>query len=203
MGSGTIGLSTDVIAGVSVDFAMLCYRQSEEKSAKAPLTHKVRGGRANPNLGKMFRHAGSAAALNPWRCPLRRGEAAALGLPGLDATYPLVSKVHSQGERHVQLGRLIQFSASMNAPYHRGAQTTDHQCRKFMSQRMAKATDTRTATHLYSLRVVKVLIESPDVQVREFTLGPGEEGPWHYHTNIIDTCISLRGLVRVDTSLQP
>ena len=40
MGSGAIGLSMDVIAGVSVDFAMLCYRQSEEKSAKAPLTQK-------------------------------------------------------------------------------------------------------------------------------------------------------------------
>jgi len=64
---------------------------------------------------------------------------------------------------------------------------------------MAKATDTRSAAHLYSVRDVKVLIESPDVQVREFILGPGEEVPWHYHTNIVDTCICLRGLVRVDT----
>jgi hypothetical protein len=31
MGSGAIGLSMDVVAGVSVDFAMLCYRQSEEE----------------------------------------------------------------------------------------------------------------------------------------------------------------------------
>jgi hypothetical protein len=35
MGSGTIGLSMDVIAGVSVDFAMLCYRQSEEKVSQS------------------------------------------------------------------------------------------------------------------------------------------------------------------------
>jgi 4-hydroxy-3-methylbut-2-enyl diphosphate reductase len=34
-------------------------------------------------------------------------EAAALGLPVLDATCPLVSKVHSQGERYVQQGRAI------------------------------------------------------------------------------------------------
>ena len=34
-------------------------------------------------------------------------EAAALGLPVLDATCPLVSKVHSQGERYVQQGRSI------------------------------------------------------------------------------------------------
>jgi hypothetical protein len=39
MGSGAMGFSNDGIAGVSVDFAMLCYRQSEEKSAKPPLTH--------------------------------------------------------------------------------------------------------------------------------------------------------------------
>src|ERR1700730_11724395 len=72
MGSGAIGFSNDGITGVSVDFAMLYYRQSEEKSAKAPLAHKVRIVRGNPNLGKMFRYAGSVAALNPWRCALRR-----------------------------------------------------------------------------------------------------------------------------------
>jgi hypothetical protein len=42
MGSRAIGFSMDVIAGVSVDFAMLCYRQSEEKSAKARFNTKVR-----------------------------------------------------------------------------------------------------------------------------------------------------------------
>jgi hypothetical protein len=40
MGPGATGFSNNGIAGVSVDFAMLCYRQSEEKSAKAPLAHK-------------------------------------------------------------------------------------------------------------------------------------------------------------------
>jgi 4-hydroxy-3-methylbut-2-en-1-yl diphosphate reductase len=34
-------------------------------------------------------------------------EAAALGLPALDATCPLVSKVHSQGQRYVQQGRTL------------------------------------------------------------------------------------------------
>lgn len=34
-------------------------------------------------------------------------EAAALGLPVLDATCPLVAKVHSQGERYVQQGRSV------------------------------------------------------------------------------------------------
>jgi hypothetical protein len=35
-----------------VDFAMLCYRQSEEKSAKPPLTHKVKGCPGEPKPGK-------------------------------------------------------------------------------------------------------------------------------------------------------
>jgi len=34
-------------------------------------------------------------------------EAASLGLPVLDATCPLVAKVHSQGERYVQQGRTV------------------------------------------------------------------------------------------------
>jgi 4-hydroxy-3-methylbut-2-en-1-yl diphosphate reductase len=34
-------------------------------------------------------------------------EAAVLGLPILDATCPLVAKVHSQGERYVQQGRVV------------------------------------------------------------------------------------------------
>ncbi|WOJ91069.1 4-hydroxy-3-methylbut-2-enyl diphosphate reductase [Methylocapsa polymorpha] len=34
-------------------------------------------------------------------------EAASLGLPVLDATCPLVAKVHSQGERYVQQGRAV------------------------------------------------------------------------------------------------
>lgn len=34
-------------------------------------------------------------------------EAAALGLPVIDATCPLVSKVHSQGQRYVQQGRAV------------------------------------------------------------------------------------------------
>jgi hypothetical protein len=84
MGSGAIGFSNDGIAEVSVDFAMLCYRQSEEKSAKAPLTHKVRGVRGNPILGKMSRCAGSAVALNPQRCPLRRGRSPRLYCRSLD-----------------------------------------------------------------------------------------------------------------------
>ena len=40
MGSEAIGFENDVVFGVFVDVAMLCYRQSEKKPAKAPLTQK-------------------------------------------------------------------------------------------------------------------------------------------------------------------
>jgi 4-hydroxy-3-methylbut-2-en-1-yl diphosphate reductase len=43
-------------------------------------------------------------------------EAAALGLPVLDATCPLVSKVHSQGERYVQQGRSVILIGHANHP---------------------------------------------------------------------------------------
>jgi hypothetical protein len=71
MGSGAMGFSNDGIAAVSVDFAMLCYRQSEEKSAKPPLTHKVGVARRNPILGKMFRYSGSRGAEPMLAAPVR------------------------------------------------------------------------------------------------------------------------------------
>src|ERR1700730_11210057 len=77
MGSGAMGFSNEGIAGVSVDFAMLCYRQSEEKSAKPPLTHKVGVVRGTQTWEK--------CSGMPWRFVARSGEdeAAALGLPVL------------------------------------------------------------------------------------------------------------------------
>ena len=40
MGTEAIGFENGVVFGVFVDVAMLCYRQSEKKPAKAPLTQK-------------------------------------------------------------------------------------------------------------------------------------------------------------------
>jgi hypothetical protein len=100
MGSGAIGFSNGGIAGVSVNFAMLCYRQSEEKSAKAPLTQKQ----------GLFR------GTQTWeKCSdvCRKGRGAEL--PVFDAPCSLVSKVHSQGERHVQHGRLIVLTGHVRA----------------------------------------------------------------------------------------
>ncbi|MGH6853071.1 MAG: hypothetical protein ACREDJ_07750, partial [Methylocella sp.] len=55
--------------------------------------------------GKLARQAMFATRSPQWRSPdavarsVEDEDAAALGLPVLDATCPLVSKVHSQGER--------------------------------------------------------------------------------------------------------
>jgi quercetin dioxygenase-like cupin family protein len=55
------------------------------------------------------------------------------------------------------------------------------------------------ARNLYSVKNVSTHIISKEVQVREFTLAPGEEVPWHEHSHIIDTCICLKGIAKVQT----
>lgn len=54
------------------------------------------------------------------------------------------------------------------------------------------------AAKLYSVKDITTLISSPQVQVRQFTLAPGEEVPWHLHTKVVDTAVCLRGPVRVE-----
>lgn len=51
----------------------------------------------------------------------------------------------------------------------------------------------------YSVQNINVVVASDDVQVREFTVAPGEEIPWHYHTRVTDWCYCLEGVVRAET----
>lgn len=51
----------------------------------------------------------------------------------------------------------------------------------------------------YSVQNIKVVVASSDVQVREFTVAPDEEIPWHYHTRVTDWCYCLEGVVRAET----
>ena len=39
-----------------------------------------------------------------------------------------------------------------------------------------------------------IVAETEDLAVKVFTLAPGQEVPWHYHNNIIDTfyCLEAR-----------
>ncbi len=49
--------------------------------------------------------------------------------------------------------------------------------------------------HPYEVQKVSVVVTGSDVQVREFTVAPQEEIPWHYHSLVTDWCYCLEGVV--------
>ncbi len=49
----------------------------------------------------------------------------------------------------------------------------------------------------------KVLVQTPEVRVVEYTLAPGVSHPWHYHSEVSDRVYCLEGLVGVDTKTPP
>jgi quercetin dioxygenase-like cupin family protein len=55
----------------------------------------------------------------------------------------------------------------------------------------------------YSVQRVALVAAGPDVQVREFTVAPREEIPWHFHTRVTDWCYCLEGAVRAETRQTP
>jgi quercetin dioxygenase-like cupin family protein len=44
----------------------------------------------------------------------------------------------------------------------------------------------------------KIVAEGVDVQVKEFLLVPGEEVPWHHHTEVFDVFYCLEGKLTVE-----
>jgi quercetin dioxygenase-like cupin family protein len=44
----------------------------------------------------------------------------------------------------------------------------------------------------------KIVALGSDVQVKEFTLGPGEEVPWHRHSQMFDIFYCLEGRLDID-----
>ncbi len=49
----------------------------------------------------------------------------------------------------------------------------------------------------------KVVVQTPDVRVVEYTLKPGDSHPWHYHSEVSDRVYCLEGLVAMDTKEPP
>ena len=49
----------------------------------------------------------------------------------------------------------------------------------------------------------KVIVQTADVRVVEYTLAPGIRHPWHYHSEVSDRVYCLEGLVGVDTQTPP
>lgn len=48
-------------------------------------------------------------------------------------------------------------------------------------------------------RNVKVIAQTSDVRVVEYTLNAGDSHPWHHHTEVTDRIYCLEGLIGVDT----
>lgn len=63
-----------------------------------------------------------------------------------------------------------------------------------MSQRKQDA-----AQRPYEVENVALVVAGAGFQVREFTVAPGEEVPWHYHTEVTDWCYCLEGSVAAQT----
>ena len=47
----------------------------------------------------------------------------------------------------------------------------------------------------YSVEKITTIVAGNGFQVREFTVAPGEEVPWHYHSEVTDWCYCLEGVV--------
>jgi len=47
-------------------------------------------------------------------------------------------------------------------------------------------------------RGAKVVVQTADVRIVEYTLEPGDGHPWHYHSQVSDRVYCLEGLIGVD-----
>src|SRR5580692_9885999 len=43
-----------------------------------------------------------------------------------------------------------------------------------------------------------IIVQTADVRIAEYTLGPGDALPWHHHTEITDIFYCLEGRIEVD-----
>ncbi|MGH6968250.1 MAG: hypothetical protein ACREEL_13660 [Stellaceae bacterium] len=51
----------------------------------------------------------------------------------------------------------------------------------------------------YSIEAVEVLADTPDLRMTVFTVGTGQEVPWHWHSNVSDTYFGMEGVTVVET----
>ncbi len=49
----------------------------------------------------------------------------------------------------------------------------------------------------------KVVVQTVDVRVVEYVLGPSDLHPWHYHSQVSDRFYCLEGLITVNTWTPP
>lgn len=51
----------------------------------------------------------------------------------------------------------------------------------------------------YTIEAVEVLADTPDLRMTVFTVGAGQDIPWHWHTNVSDTYFGMEGVTVVET----
>jgi quercetin dioxygenase-like cupin family protein len=51
----------------------------------------------------------------------------------------------------------------------------------------------------YRVKAIEPVVLGSDVQVRLFTLAPGEAIPWHYHSAVTDWYFVLEGTLAIET----
>lgn len=51
----------------------------------------------------------------------------------------------------------------------------------------------------YTVEAHEVVAETPDLRMVVLTLAPGQEVPWHWHSNVVDNVICLEGPMVVET----
>ncbi|MDE2227893.1 MAG: cupin domain-containing protein [Alphaproteobacteria bacterium] len=51
----------------------------------------------------------------------------------------------------------------------------------------------------YVIESVEVLATTPDLRMTVFTVGAGQEIPWHWHSAVSDTYFGMEGVVVVET----
>ncbi len=52
-------------------------------------------------------------------------------------------------------------------------------------------------------RNAKLIAQTPDVRIVEYTLAPGDAHPWHYHSEVSDRFYCLEGVIGVDIRTPP
>jgi mannose-6-phosphate isomerase-like protein (cupin superfamily) len=64
--------------------------------------------------------------------------------------------------------------------------------------RPAAPVGTERQSRNFAVASRKIVAEGTDVQAKEFLLGPGEEVPWHHHTEVFDVFYCLEGTLVVE-----
>ena len=51
----------------------------------------------------------------------------------------------------------------------------------------------------YTIESVEVLADTPTLRMTVFTVGAGQEIPWHWHSNVSDTYFGMEGVAVIET----